>query len=234
MNNISIVLLHSIQMKEINELLEDPLTMALFLINKYPTREGIVDGFVNDLLTAVGFKDGMLYPFPQFEFSLWFGGYKKTAQPDFSMLNIVSFYRMVVVEDKSKNKGNPNSEPQLIAEAIALHKANLSIEKGRAEKRQKTNHGSSSSQEELSNEVFGLRVNGSLFSFYKIPVTNSILDVMKTMQEAHQVTQVQRYGSADGLDFLEENSRRDIIHILDYFCCSIRDRGLRSERLSSK
>ena len=210
-------------MDDVNGLLDHPLTKALYLINKYPTREGIVDAFVGDLLTAVGFKSGMLYPFPQFEFNLQFGALKKTAQPDFSIMDIISFYRMAVVEDKSRNKAKPNSEPQLIAEAIALHQANLNIERGRADKRQKKNH-SVAAGEELSNEVFGLRVNGSLFSFYKIPITKAILDVMETMQEAHQVTNVLRFGGNDGLDFLEEHSRREIIHILDYFCCTMRDR----------
>jgi hypothetical protein len=102
------------------------------------------------------------------------GKEKRFAQPDFCIYDIVSFYHMAVAEDNSQKKAQPNSEPQLIAEAIAMHQNNLDIADKRPEKKQKTGG------EEPSNEILGMRVSRYPFFFYKIPVSKPMLDVMRT------------------------------------------------------
>jgi hypothetical protein len=65
-------------------------------------------------------------------------------------------------------------------------------------KKQKTVHDETNDvHEEPSNEILGMRFIGRSFFFYKIPVNNSVVQVMKTGQETHhEETEVIRIGGA--------------------------------------
>ena len=106
--------------------LELPLVKATYFLKKYQDQESIVDSFVSLLLEKLGFFDGWLYAFPQMKVPLLYGDATlKEATADFTILDVLSFYRMAVIEDKRLQDTIINSEPQLIAEAIALHQANM-------------------------------------------------------------------------------------------------------------
>lgn len=77
------------------------------------------------LLYELGYYDGRLFAFPQFPMDLRFGGINKQAIPDITVMDVLSFIRMIVVKDKKSRAMNfVNSEPQLIAELIAMHQRN--------------------------------------------------------------------------------------------------------------
>lgn len=106
------------------EQLQHPIWKSLYMLLKYSNHESGVDAFVSLLLSELGFMQEWLWLFPQLSLPLMFGKIAKTAIADFTILDVFSFYRMAVVEDKSENEIRQNSEPQIIAEAIAVHQQN--------------------------------------------------------------------------------------------------------------
>ena len=111
----------------IEEWLQTPLVKATYLCTKYYDNESLVDSFVNLLLERLGFYDGWLYPFPQLSLPLRYSAatpWRITATADFAIMHVLLFYCMAVVKDKCVNNDMVNSEPQLIAEAIAMSQAN--------------------------------------------------------------------------------------------------------------
>jgi len=98
----------------------DDVYKSTYLCTKYSYHESIVDSFVILLLQRLGFYDGWLYPFPQLSLPLRYSA----ATADFAIMHVLSFYCMAVVKDKCVNNDMVNSEPQLIAEAIAMSQAN--------------------------------------------------------------------------------------------------------------
>jgi len=68
------------------------------------------------LLEKLGFFDNWLYAFPQMRIPLMYGNIKKWTIADFAIIDVLSYYRMAVVEDKRFDDQSRNSEPQLIAE----------------------------------------------------------------------------------------------------------------------
>lgn len=98
------------------------------MMNKYANNESAVDSFVSLLLSELGFNHGWLYIFPQLYLPLTFSNtIEREAIPDFTILDVVSFLRMSVIEDKSVDNVLVNSEPQMIAEAIAAYQQNAKI-----------------------------------------------------------------------------------------------------------
>jgi hypothetical protein len=168
--------------------LELPLVKATYFVKKYQDQESIVDSFMHLLLGKLGFFDGWMYAFPQMKVSLTYGtGVLKEATADFTVLDVLSIYRMAIIEDKRFQDHVLNSEPQLIAESIALHQANS----GMSKKRRRSSRGSSSAEvcsssspvegSDADGNIFGVRVNGLDFYFYLIPVYDTVLTAMSVM-----------------------------------------------------
>jgi hypothetical protein len=152
---------------------------------------------------------------------------------------------MAIIEDKRFQDHIVNSEPQLIAESIALHQANSGISK----KRRRSLRGSSSSADACSSSslvegsdadgnIFGVRVNGLEFYFYLIPVSEAVITAMSVMSASTTDTIVFKLAKRPNsttcsFDWTDESDRKIIITMLDAFSTLIRHRGARSPRRPS-
>ncbi len=60
-------------------------------MHKYSSCEAIVDSFIAQLFSALGYNDGMLATVPQFKMNLHFGGNEndKESIPDFLVMDII-------------------------------------------------------------------------------------------------------------------------------------------------
>lgn len=223
--------------------LELPLVKATHFVKKYQDQESIVDSFMHLLLGKLGFFDGWTYAFPQMKVSLTYGAGTKEATADFTVLDVLSFYRMAIIEDKRFQDHVVNSEPQLIAESIALHQANSGISK----KRRRSSRGSSSAEicsssspvevSDADGNIFGVRVNGLDFYFYLIPVSETVLTAMSAMFATTTDTTVFKLAKQNSttcsFDWTEKSDRKIIITMLDAFSNFIRHRGAISQRRPS-
>ena len=164
--------------------LQDSIFKAVYMIQKYADHESGVDCFVQLLLNRIGFFDDWLYVFPQLRLKLIYGGGTvKEAIPDFTVIDVVSFLRMAVMEDKRYNDAIVNSEPQLIAELIAMIQSNLPVGPKVAQL-------SSTETAEISPEeqpVIGVRVSGLNFHFYRIENSEHLLHAMARNTAANEV-----------------------------------------------
>jgi hypothetical protein len=215
------------------EVLNDVILKSIFLIQKYSNNEPIVDNFLVHLFKEIGFYDGMIYAVPQFKLDLNFGTTVCTAKPDFLLMDILSYCRVAVFEEKNKDQQNYDSEPQMVAQAIASFQLNVKVDTSNAKKSksERSEKWSFNSSESVSNIIYGVRVNGLVFSFYQIPITASIRRAMETKEAVHDSTKVKRLCK---LDFMREDHRRSIIHALDKLRKIVEESGIKSERLSSK
>ena len=84
-----------------------------------------------------------------------------------------------------------NSEPQLIAEAIAMSQANGEVITSRKRARSAHNEssGSSSVEQCCDDKVLGVRVHGLKFCFYSISVSAEVLSVVLLSSAAVRVGQ---------------------------------------------
>ena len=187
---------------------------AIFIIQKYSDHVSAVDCFVQQLLYHLGFYDDWLYAFPQRRLKLKYWNKDVcVAVPDFTVMDVVSNVRMAVVEDKNFDYMRVNSEPQLIAELIAL----LQL----------------SSDSTHNSAVIGVRVNGLKFWFYRINNPDHLLNAMSSKVTANEQTDVDKLGGSDGLNFLVLNDRRLIIATLDRICRTFKEEGILSTRRNS-
>jgi len=235
-----------------NKWLKLALVKATYLVGKYADHESIVDSLVQLLLDRIGFNEDWLYAFPQLNLNLCYGEQKCTAKADFAILHVLSFYRMAVVEDKRKADHVLNSEPQLIAEAIAMSQANVASSRKRGSDEispaapdsapcspdaATEEIGTSAAVPTPANEtLFGVRVNGLHFFFYSIPVSDAVLDAMRSVTEAQSATVVSRLYSENGqnyLDWTDGKERKTIIQLLDWMRDHLLGRGSVSARRPS-
>jgi len=193
--------------------IQHPIIKALFLIRKYSNLESSADAFVQLLLFYLGYFEDMLFAFPRLKLPLIFGDDEKDAIADFVILDILSYFRMAVLEDKSSDRDFVDSEAQMIGEAIASCQQNMSI-LGPGNKRQRTDTATT-----INEEIFGVRVNGTYFHFYLIPITNSILNAMESKTSTNIPTDVNKYELT--LNFLVANDRETIILFLSVMRNSI-------------
>eukprot|EP01038_Epipyxis_sp_PR26KG_P004422 gene4422-6251_t len=115
--------------------------------------EAAVDLFTTFLFQRLGFYDEkILFAFPQFPHYIYFSNNESyAATPDFTVMDILSFSRIAVAEDKSeKSSSDKNTEGQLIAEAIAIHQSNCK--------------GDSSNTNIKVDHILGLKVKGMEFT----------------------------------------------------------------------
>jgi hypothetical protein len=210
-----------------NESLIQPIRKCLYLLSKYTTNEALVDSFLSLLFHELGFYSGMLYPVPQHSLPLQYGGaVNVTAKADFNIIDVLSFCRMVVVEDKNQASSRVNSFPQLMAESISAVQRNLETSTSCKRKWEELD-------EHIDNDsttILGLRVNGTLFYFYNINVSPSILSAMKNKGPAPDDTLIKMVGGSEGLNFLDPTQRVAIITILDAWRADIEKKGRNSVR----
>ena len=236
------------QNEDMMSLLDDVLIKAVFMISKYAEIESPVDLFMVLLLYELGYYDERLFAFPQFPMDLRFGDTSKQAIPDITVMDVLSFMRMIVVEDKKSNAMRYlNSEPQLIAELIAMHQRNnweknvskkrgwTEPEKEKVEEKQEeqeSNQEPESLQDLLKSEdgLVGIRVTGTSFCIYVMRVSEHVLNAMNCQTQAVNDTYVQRIGP---LDFKNENDRGLLISFLDYFRLIMIEKGASSVRRPS-
>lgn len=91
------------------------------MIEKYHNLESTVNMFVILLLSSLNYFTDWLYVLPEFTLPLKYGKTSEEARADFTVLDIVSFFRMCIIEDKNYDNEFRNSTPQLIAECIAAY-----------------------------------------------------------------------------------------------------------------
>ena len=75
------------------QLQQHPLCKALFIMDKYSHLESPVDSFVFQLLCYLGFNDDWLYIFPQMQLRLRSKNKEVISKPDFTLMDIISFFR---------------------------------------------------------------------------------------------------------------------------------------------
>jgi hypothetical protein len=195
-------------------MLQNPICKALFAAKKYNNHESFVDDFVKHLLNAMGFNDGRLYAAPQMRINLRFGDAVKSATADITVIDLWSYARIGVVEDKSwKEMTSVNdSTAQLVAEGIAITQHNEAV---KGQKRDAEGNPKAASESSTCSEtVYGIRVTGSRFHFYVIQVSPQIHSALKHHAIAAEPTTMYRYKSVAGLDFMVKKERDEIILML--------------------
>jgi hypothetical protein len=208
-----------------DQTMQHPIIKALFLVRKYSNLESGVDAFVQLLLFYLGFFEQMLFPFPQLKLPLLFGDVEKDAIADFVVLDILSFFRMAVIEDKILDRHHVDSEAQMVGEAIASCQQNNKIV-GPAAKKQRTNISTVP-----NDEIFGVRVSGTFFHFYIIPVSPAVLGAMESKKATNVHTEIIKYESI--LNFIEESHRETIIRFLSAMRTVISRQGASRGRFPS-
>jgi hypothetical protein len=125
-------------------------------------------------------------------------------------MDILSFSRMAVIEDKSKanSVADKSIEAQLIAEAIAIYQSDQKIFSSDEKCFEDTK------LYDNENIVFGVKVKGTDITFYIIPITNSILTAVATCTATFEKTFVSTFGP---FDFQDEKGRSDIIKFFDNY-----------------
>ena len=128
-----------------------------------------------------------------------------------------------------------NSEPQLIAEAIAMSQANGEVITSRKRARSAHNEssGSSSVEQCCEDKVLGVRVNGLKFLFYSISVSDEVLSAMSRGSVATKDTFVSRLENGNrnaAFDWTLEADCLVIIRVLDAMCKHLSYEGSQSGR----
>ena len=127
--------------KHVDASCEDVLWKALYLAHLHSTNEAIVDSFIHHLLISFGYFDGNLYAFPQLRLRLEFGDdTSNLAIADFTILDIQSYFRMAIFEEKSIAQENVDSRFQMIAEILAIHFANRTLQENESKKKARLSH----------------------------------------------------------------------------------------------
>jgi hypothetical protein len=197
-------------------LLQNPICKALFAARKYVKHESFVDDFVKHLLNEMGFNDGSLYAAPQMRINLLFGETEKMATTDVTVIDLLSYARIGVVEDKNWEEmmSKSDSTAQLVAEGIAITQRNEAVGGKKRDVGGNTKSGTEESQSTCSETVYGIRVTGSLFHFYAMNVSPQMHSALRNQTAAATSTTMYRYKSEAGLDFMVKEERDEIILML--------------------
>jgi hypothetical protein len=190
----------------------DSLVKTMFMVFKFGNVEAIVDLFVAFLLERIGFYQGRLFTCPQFPHQIHFGTEQRIASPDFTIMDVLSFFRAVVIVEKSTDSSNVvaeemDVEAQLIAGAIAIYQANES-------KMKQNSHVKKEPAFVDNTTILGIKVKGMEFTFYAISITSHIITAMKMCAHTHHKSCVSKFGPHT---FLSTEGRRLIIHVLHIF-----------------
>ena len=208
--------------------MKHPLCKALFIMEKYSHLESPVDSFVFQLLCHFGFNDNWLYIFPQLPLKLRSNKRSIISKTDFTLMDIISFYRAVVVEEKKTDeRDSSGAEAQLVAEAVSAQQANVVKELWRPTKRSRSLPTSD------DNTIMGIRVCGFYFTFYRIPYSQPLIDAVLNEVVASETTVVQRCRHA-GYDFRNAGDRKVIVTLLDSLLYQFTYDGEQAQRRLSK
>lgn len=215
-------------------LLREPIVKYAYLMNKYTHIEAAVDSFVLRVLIALGFEDGFLVSFPQLRLDLRFGETVRESIADYTIFDVISFFRMVVMEDKNVKEGKKNSVPQMFGQAVAAHATNKpkADQDGPARKaaRLTTKPAAEPESEPDTIPMLGVRVNGNHFFFYAITITEQIVAAMDSCTVPTKATVMYRLGDENGLNFLKAEDREVIVRVLSLMQERITFLGAESER----
>ena len=122
-------------------------------------------------------------------------------------MDIISFYRAVVVEDKKTDERDfCGAEAQLVAEAVTAQQANVVKDHSHPNKKSRS--------QPTFNTIMGIRVCGFNFTFYRIPFSQPLIDAVLNEVVASETTVVQRCRH-EGYDFRNPNHRKVIVTLLD-------------------
>ena len=208
--------------------MKHPLCKALFIMEKYSHLDSPVDSFVFQLLCHLGFNDNWLYIFPQLPLKLRSNKRNITSKADFTLMDIISFYRAVVVEDKlTDERDSSGAEAQLVAEAVSAQQSNVVRELSRPTKRRRSLPTSD------DNTIMGIRVRGFYFTFYRIPYSQPLIDAVLNEVVASETTIVQRCRHK-GYDFRNAGDRKVIVTLLDSLLYQFTNDGEQAQRRLSK
>jgi len=219
-----------------SHMLQNPICKALFAARKYAMHESFVDDFVKHLLNEMGFNDGSLYAAPQMRINLYFGETEKMATADVTVIDLLSFARIGVIEDKNWDEmvKDRNSTAQLVAEGIAITQRNESVGGSKRDAGGDPKGVFEESSSICSETVYGIRVNGSQFHFYAIQVSPQMHSALRNQTAASTSTSMYRYKSKAGLDFMKKNERNEIILMLSLLQEVATITGKNSPRRNSK
>jgi hypothetical protein len=206
-------------------LLREPLVKKLYLTRKYNNHESMVDSFVSALFDESGFNLESLCVAPQLRLSIMIGDTKVESIPDFVILDLMSFYRIAVVEDKSAAMERIDSLPQLVGEAIAIHQCNFEkeISETRLSKVPRcepfplpsVEDEKEEEEEEENDPIIGIRVSGARLFFYGIIVSRAVTTALRTLSPARTPTKYYVCGKEDGYNFWDSVDRKEVLQILD-------------------
>ena len=217
-------------------LLQSPICKALFAARKYAKHESFVDDFVKHLLNEMGFNVGSLYAAPQMRINLFFGETEKMATADVTVIDLLSYARIGVVEDKNWEEMmlKSDSTAQLVAEGIAITQRNEAVGGQKRDAGGNPKGVSEESSSTCSETVYGIRVTGSLFHFYAIQVSPQMHSALRNQTAAATSTTMYRYKSEAGLDFMVKEERDEIILMLSLLQEVATRTGETSPRRNSK
>jgi hypothetical protein len=187
-------------------------------MQKYETHDASSDSFVSLLLLYLQYYNGALFPVQKLSLPLRYDHVVKEATADFTILNIFSDYRMVIIIDRNPINDLTKTEPQLIADAIAIHQKNIEIPNQKKFRMNHVDKKQKSDEDETGippEPLFGVRIHGFWFHFYCLTVSASIENAMRTSSSALKPTSMFRLGSGYGYCFMIQRDRDIIISILD-------------------
>ena len=171
----------------------------------------------------------MLFPIPKLSLRLHYSRCEYvTARADFVILDLLSDCRMAVFEDKYTDSGRSDSTPQLIAEAIAAHQHNFRKAHGMSDICFMLNE--RAKKYTFCDPFFGVRVFGSKFQFFVIPVSAAIMKAMETRMRAEGPTTIFKLASKSELDFKIPSDRALIIKLLGQMPQNIEIKGAKSSQ----
>lgn len=204
-----------------------PLIKSVLTVKKHPYVASYVDLMITFLLNHCGFYGNSLFAFPHFPFKIFFGKMTADAKSDFTIFDLLkSYYRIAVVLDKVQDDPNieVNVEANLIAEAIAMAQANEAIDK-------KVESNTTKKQKIVEDIVLGIRVRDTRISFYVIPITDAILDALRTCTSSLvSSTQVRR---TIFFDLIYPPERKEIFKFLCCYRMIAEQRGVCTRKKSS-
>jgi hypothetical protein len=217
-------------------LLQNPICKALFAARKYVKHESFVDDFVKHLLNEMGFNEGSLYAAPQMRINLLFGETEKMATADVTVIDLLSYARIGVVEDKNWEEMflKSDSTAQLVAEGIAITQRNEAVGGKKRDAGGNPKSEAEESSSSFSETVYGIRVTGSLFHFYAMRVSPQMHSALRNQTAAATSTTMYRYKSDAGLDFMVKDERDEIILMLSLLQEVAKKTGETSPRRNSK
>ena len=139
------------------------------------TEESFVDGFAERILNMMKFTKKGLHTATRKALPLQIGAEQKSAQTDVCIMDDQGIY-LLVQEDKSRiNESRERAEAQLVAEAIAAYQGNI----------RHTRH--------IDTMIIpGIIMVGTYPIFYKIPVTSTLNNCVRSLTYPNMVTIIEK------------------------------------------